>query len=255
LARSEKRIGATPGILMILHTWTRQMTYHPHVHLLITAGGVSDDGRHWQAGPDKFLLPVRALSRIIAARFRDALEKEKPDVFRRLPRKTWRRAWCCHCKPYGHGKQAVLRYLARYAFRIAITNARIIAMDATHVTFRYKDREANQWRTCRLTGVEFLRRFLMHVLPKGFHKARYYGLWHYSKRPLQQRARLLLMLESPPETDVVTTVADIGVEAQRAADDRYVGSDDSRYRSCPRCPHCGSDRVIHLAEVPRGRGP
>jgi hypothetical protein len=72
LVRSEKRIGATPGILMILHTWTRQMTYHPHVHLLITAGGVSDDGRHWLAGPDKFLLPVRALSKIIGARFRDA---------------------------------------------------------------------------------------------------------------------------------------------------------------------------------------
>ena len=156
LVKDEKPIGATPGILMILHTWTGQMTYHPHVHLLITAGGVSDDGRHWLAGPKKFLLPVRALSKIIAARFRDALEKEKPDVFRTLPRKTWRRAWCCFCKPYGHGKQAVLRYLARYAFRIAITNARIVAMDATHVTFRHKDREANQWRTCRLTGVEFL---------------------------------------------------------------------------------------------------
>lgn len=255
LVRSEKRIGATPGVLMILHTWTRQMTYHPHVHLLITAGGVSDDGRQWLAGPDTFLLPVRALSKIIGARFRDALKKEKPDVFRALPRKTWRRAWCCYCKPYGRGKQAVLRYLARYAFRIAITNARIVAMDATHVTFRYKDRDANQWRTCRLTGVEFLRRFLMHVLPKGFHKARYYGLWHHSKRLLQQRARLLLMLESPQETGVPMTVADVGAEAQRAADNRCVGSKDSSDGFRPRCPHCGSDRVVHLAEVPRGQSP
>jgi hypothetical protein len=255
LVRSEKRIGATPGILMILHTWTRQMTYHPHVHLLITAGGVSDDGRHWLAGPDKFLLPVRALSKIIGARFRDALESQRPKVFRALPRKTWKRAWCCHCKPYGHGKQAVLRYLARYAFRIAITNARIVAMDATHVTFRYKDREANLWRTCRLTGVEFLRRFLMHVLPKGFHKARYYGLWHHSKRLLQQRAGLLLMLESPPEPGMTMTVADVGAEAQRAADDHYVGSESSADGFRPRCPHCDSDRVVHLAEVPRGRSP
>jgi hypothetical protein len=255
LVRSEKRIGATPGILMILHTWTRQMTYHPHVHLLITAGGVSDDGRHWLAGPDKFLLPVRALSKIIGARFRDALESQRPEVFRTLPRKTWKRAWCCYCKPYGHGKQAVLRYLARYAFRIAITNARLVAMDATHVTFRYKDREANQWRTCRLTGVEFLRRFLMHVLPKGFHKARYYGLWHHSKRLLQQRARLLLMLESPPEPGMTMTVADVGAEAQRAADDRYVGSEGSAGGFRARCPHCGSDRVAHLAEVHRGRSP
>jgi hypothetical protein len=255
LARSEGRVGATPGILMILHTWTGQMTYHPHVHLLVTAGGVSDDGRHWLAAPDRFLLPVRALSKIVAARFRDALEKEKPEVFHSLPRKTWKRAWCCYCKPYGHGKQAVLQYLARYAFRIAITNARIVAMDDTHVTFRYKDRQANQWRTCRLTGVEFLRRLLMHVLPKGFHKARYYGLWHYSKRPWQQRARLLLALETPAQTAVPMTVADLGTEAQRAADDRSIGSEKSDGGFRPRCPHCGSDRVNHLGELPRIRSP
>jgi hypothetical protein len=198
---------------------------------------------------------VRALSKIVGARFRDALEKAKPEVFRTLPRKTWKRAWCCYCKPYGHGKQAVLQYLARYAFRIAITNARIIAMDATHVTFRYKDRETNQCRTCQLTGVEFLRRFLMHVLPKGFHKARYYGLWHHSKRPLQQRSRLLLALESRAEVAAPMTVADVGSEARRAVDDWHVGSEDSADGFRARCPHCRSDRVVHLAEVPRSRGP
>jgi DNA-directed RNA polymerase subunit RPC12/RpoP len=255
LARDKRRIGATPGILMLLHTWTSQMMYHPHVHLLITAGGVSDDGQHWLVAPGKFLLPVRALSKIVAARFRDTLEKEKPQVFRSLPRKTWKRAWCCYCKPYGHGKEAVLQYLARYAFRIAITNARIIAMDDTHVTFRYKDREANRWQTCRLTGVEFLRRYLMHVLPKGFHKARYYGLWHYSKRPRQQCARLLLMLDSPPAFAAPLTVADVGIEAQRSTDDRDFGSENPDGKFHPRCPHCGSDRIVHLAEVPRARSP
>jgi putative transposase/transposase-like zinc-binding protein len=255
LARDEKRIGATPGILMILHTWTGQMTYHPHVHLLVTAGGVSDDGQHWLAAPDRFLLPVRALSEIVAARFRDALEREKPEVFHSVPRKTWKRAWCCYCKPYGHGKQAVLQYLARYVFRIAVTNARIVAMDDTHVTFRYKDREANQWRTCRPTGVEFLRRLLMHVLPKGFHKVRYYGLWHYSKRSLQQRARLLLALETPTETAAPMTVADVGAEARRAAGDPSVGSESSDDSFRPRCPYCGSDRVTHLGELPRVRSP
>lgn len=255
LVRDKRRIGATPGILMLLHTWTAQMTYHPHVHLLVTAGGVSDDGQHWLAAPGKFLLPVRALSKIVAARFRDALEREKPDVFRSLPRKTWKRAWCCYCKPYGNGKEAVLQYLARYAFRIAITNARIIALDDTHVTFRYKDRGANRWRMCRLTGMEFLRRLLMHVLPKGFHKARYYGLWHYSKRPLQQRARLLLMLESPIDITAPVTVADVGIEVQRSIDDRDRGHENPDGRFHPCCPHCGSDRVVHLAEVPRARGP
>jgi hypothetical protein len=255
LARSAGRVGATPGILMILHTWTGQMTYHPHVHLLVTAGGVSDDGHHWLAAPSKFLLSVRALSKIVRARFRDALERQKPDVFHSLPRKTWKRAWCCYCKPYGHGRQAVLQYLVRYAFRIALTNARIVAMDDTHVTFRYKDRDANQWRTCRLTGVEFLRRLLMHVLPKGFHKARYYGLWHHSKRPLQQRARLLLALEASPQTAVPMTVAEVGEDAQRATDNRSPGSEGSDAGFRPRCPHCGSDRVIHLAELTRGPSP
>jgi len=106
-----------------------------------------------------------------------------------------------------------------------------------------------------LTGVEFLRRLLMHVLPKGFHKARYYGLWHSSKRPLQQRARLLLALETPAQTAVPMTVADLGTEAQRAADDRSIGPESSEGGFRPRCPHCGSDRVIHLAESPRGRSP
>ena len=92
-------------------------------------------------------------------------------------------------------------------------------------------------------------------LPKGFHKARYYGLWHHSKRLLQQRARLLLMLESPPRAGMPMTVADVGAEAQRTADDRYAGSDGLQDSFRPRCPRCGSDRVIHLAEVPRGRSP
>ncbi|MBE0643046.1 MAG: transposase, partial [Bacteroidetes bacterium] len=209
LVKDSKRIGAVPGILMVLHTWTAQMGYHPHVHLLVTAGGVSDDGLHWHTSPGKFLVPVKALSQVIAARFRDALAKHKPHVFRALPRKIWKRAWCSYCQHYGHGKDAVLRYLGRYVFRIALTNARILDMDDTHVTFRYNDRQAGRWRTCRLAGVEFLRRFLMHVLPKGFHKVRYYGLWHPCHRKLQFRARLLLMLESPADSRDSLTIADL----------------------------------------------
>jgi hypothetical protein len=106
-----------------------------------------------------------------------------------------------------------------------------------------------------MTGVEFLRRLLMHVLPKGFHKARYYGLWHSSKRPLQQRARLLLALETPAQTAMPMTIADLGAEAQAAGDDRYIGPEGSDGGFRPRCPHCGSDRVIHLAEVTPGPSP
>jgi hypothetical protein len=118
-----------------------------------------------------------------------------------------------------------------------------------------KERVQTDGLTCRLTGVEFLRRFLMHVLPKGFNKARYCGLWHHSKRSLQQRAHLLLMLQAPLEPGIATTVADVGAEAQRAADDRYVGSDSPADGFRPRCPHCHSDRIVHLAEVPWGRSP
>jgi hypothetical protein len=251
LTRDRKYLGATPGILMVLHTWTCQMHYHPHVHLLVTGGGVSDDRQSWCEPPGTFLVPVKALSKLIAARFRDALKKAKPDAFDRLPRKTWKQPWCSFCKHYGRGKKAVVDYLARYAFRIAITNARILAMDGTHVTFKYKQRETGEWRTCRLTGVEFLRRFLMHVLPKGFHKVRYYGLWHPSKRDLQQRARLLLLVLVPDRGAESLLIADVAAEADRSRE----GEDTSEEGFSPSCPHCGSHQVQHLQERCRGPGP
>ena len=153
--------------------------------------------------------------------------------------------------PPSRAKQAVVDYLARYAFRIALTNARIVAMDDTHVTFQYKQRETGQWQTCRLTGVEFLRRFLMHVLPKGFHKLRYYGLWHHSKRHLQQRARLLLSLLAPTRLAECLQIADLGEEANRLSE----GKDAPAEGFSPSCPHCGSHRVEHLQERRRGPAP
>lgn len=188
---------------------------------------------------------------MIAARFRDALQKARPTAFARLPRKTWKQPWCSFCKHYGQGRQAVVNYLARYAFRIAITNARIVAMDETHVTFRYKQRDTGEWKMCRLTGVEFLRRFLMHVLPKGFHKLRYYGLWHPSKRDLQQRARLLLTLLGRLRPAELVLIADVAAEADldpQASGPAAVGFS-------PTCPCCGSRRVEHLQERCRGPGP
>ena len=251
LARDRKYLGATPGILMVLHTWTGQLQTHPHVHLLVTGGGVSDDGQSWREPRDRFLVPVKALSKLIAARFRDALKKAKPNAFDRLPRKTWKREWCSFCKHYGRGKLAVLAYLARYAFRIAITNTRIVAMDDTHVTFKYKQRDTGEWKPCCLTGVEFLRRFLMHVLPKGFHKLRYYGLWHHSKRDLQQRARLLLLLMARFRQGGPLRIADVAAEAESVRRDRNASNEGFS----PSCPRCGSRRVEHLQERCRGPGP
>jgi Putative transposase len=179
------------------------------------------------------------------------VKKAKPDAFRSLPRKIWTREWCSFCKHYSRAKQAVMDYLTRYVFRIAITNARIVAMDDTHVTFKHKQRDTGEWKLCRLTGVEFLRRFLMHVLPKGFHKLRYYGLWHHSKRPLQERARLLLSLLAPVRSAECLLIADVAAEANRLSK----GEDATEEGFSPSCPHCGSRRVEHLQERCRGPSP
>src|SRR5580700_4540581 len=116
--------------------------------------------------------------------------------------------WVVDCTAWGEGDEAVLRYLARYVFRIAITNSRIVGLDDKGVTIRHKDRKSMQWRTTRLSGHEFMRRFLQHVLPKGLHKVRYYGLWHPSRREHAKRARLMLLLDRPATPSPATPAAE-----------------------------------------------
>jgi len=187
--------------------------------MVTTGGGITPDGQHWQPARGEFLVPVALLSRKIAARFRQALKAKAPALFTGIPANVWRREWVSFVKHYGHGNDAVLNYLSRYVFRTAISNARILGIDQTHVTFRWKDRRAQAWRTQRLAGVEFLRRFLQHVLPRGFHKVRYYGLWHPSKRTESARAWMELMLETPAETTKPLKLAHVldalGQRAQR----------------------------------------
>src|SRR5277367_6541726 len=197
LCAVKRHLGALPGVLSVLHTWNGRLGYHPHVHLLLTGGGVTADGQHWEPARGEYLVPVSVLSRKIAALFRAALEAVAPAIFAEVSADVWRKEWVSFCKHYGHGNDAVLTYLSRYVFRTAITNARILDMDQTHVTFRWKDRTADAWRTERLPGVEFLRRFLQHVLPRGFHKVRYYGLWNPSKREQSYCAWVLLILATP----------------------------------------------------------
>ena len=253
LCAKKRHLGALPGILSVLHTWNAELGFHPHVHMLITGGGVTKDGEHFEPARGKFLVPVHVLSRKIAGKFRDALKKENPNLFATIPESVWHREWVSFCKHYGHGNDAVLKYLSRYVFRIAISNARIIGMDDTHVTFRYKERSTETWRTIRLPGVEFLRRFLLHVLPRGFHKIRYCGLWHHSKRDLSSRVWLLLMLEKPTNTAGPPKIADLLnalSEPDESDDIQYVGDDDHEGNT-PRCPHCGSARTRLLGEWPR----
>ena len=251
LCAVKRHLGALPGILSVLHSWNGELLYHPHVHMLITAGGVSSNGEHWEPARGEFLVPVSVLSRKIAGKFRDALQKEKPELFASISSAAWRREWVSFCKHYGRGNDAVLNYLSRYVFRTAISNARILGMDDTHVTFRWKDRDHDTWRIVRLPGVEFLRRFLQHVLPRGFHKVRYYGLWHHSKRDLSRRAWLLLMLQNPREAPVPMTMEDLlDVFGQHGEDEDLQESNDDE-PTTPCCPHCGSARTTLLGELPR----
>ncbi len=161
-----------------------------------------------------------------------------------------------------NGNDAVLDYLSRYVFRTAISNSRILRMDDTHVTFRYKDRTADTWRSMRLPGVEFLRRFLTHVLPRGFHRVRYYGLWHHSKRKQASRAWQLLILQKPVDAVSPTKIADLlealeQIEAlgqlTQLDDDPYASDNESEEGDGPDnpcCPHCGSVRTTLLGERP-----
>jgi len=245
LAAEKRFVGAQVGILAVLHTWTGQLHHHPHVHMLVTGGGVTADGAAWHEAPKDFLVPVRKLSPVIAKRFAVALQKDHPEIFEQIPDKVWRREWCSYCKPYGKGQDAVLNYLARYVFRVALTNRRLVAMDETHVTLRYKDHDTGQWRTVRLEGIQFLRRFLFHVLPKGFHKVRYYGLWHPCKRHWQARARLLLELTTAPGTrSPAVLLCDI---ADEALEQSGLASHDHGVK----CPKCGSTNVYRINTIRR----
>ena len=252
LCRDLKHLGGTPGILSVLHTWTGRMDYHPHVHMLVTAGGFGADRESWMPSKPDFLVPVKALSRLARHRMREALEKNCPDLMKTIPAGVWKKEWVANILPWSGGPDAVLTYLARYAHRIAITSARLLAMDDTHVTFRWKDRKGNRWRTCRVTGEEFLRRFLQHVLPKGFHKVRYHGLWHPSNRTLAARVRQCLLLAV-----VAAATAKVFAGKKETTGTMEAADTNGEAPGFTRCPHCGGQRLeyVGLLERPRNRSP
>lgn len=206
LCANPKWFGAKPGVTGILHTWTRAQIYHPHVHYLVTGGGLAPDGS-WREADHSFLVPVWALSPVFRARVRDALRKRLPDVFAALPSEVWRRDWVVHSQSVGNGENT-LRYLARYIYRVALADSAILAADAQTVTFRYRDSDTGKTKKMTLPVMEFIRRFLQHVLPSGFVKVRYYGLHHPARRAALTLARAALcvrkniplpVLPPPPE--------------------------------------------------------
>lgn len=222
LARDPRYVGGTIAFLCVLHTWTRAMIYHPHVHCLVPGGGFSDDGHSWLPARTRFLVPVRALSEIFCARFMDLARRALPG--KAFPDSLWETDWVVYSKPSVHSADNVLRYLVRYIHRIAITNNRILSFENGEVTFRYKDSRERRWKTMTLSALEFMRRFLQHVLPAGFHKVRFYGLLAPGSRGRLPQIKELLLSTSPNPQ-----------QATSATPDRQPAQGDARPSTCPQC--------------------
>ena len=231
LARDSHYLGGEIAVLAVLHTWTRTLGYHPHIHLLVPAAGLNDNGELVRAR-DNFFVPVSALSRLFRGKLR-ALAEET--LGKRLP---WvpEKEWVVHCKPTAKNGKRVLRYLARYMFRQGITNSRILKHDGKSVTFKYKDGKTGIWKEMTLPAMEFIRRFLQHVLPRGLHKVRYAGLWHPSRREKLQHLQQL-----------------VDDEANRP-DDQIPEMNTQKPRPPLKCCKCGCEKLIYLGRFRRGQG-
>jgi len=242
IAADPKHLGGRIGITAVLHTWGSAMTHHPHIHMIVPGGGLLPDGSRWVSSRPAFLLPVRVpgklFRRLFLTRLMSLHETGRLAFYGRLAHLADRRAflrhlspvrkkrWVVYAKPPFAGPETVLAYLSRYTHRVAISNSRILRFDQAGVTFRYKDYRrggADRQQVMTLTADGFIRRFLLHVLPKGFHRIRHYGLLAGATRKAHlERARELLGVEPP------------------AASDARAEPDDIR----PPCPCCGGRMVV-----------
>ncbi|MDZ7724632.1 MAG: IS91 family transposase [candidate division KSB1 bacterium] len=228
LAKEKKYLGADIGMMGVLHTWTRDLRYHPHIHFLIPAGGLTKDGKRWKWAKPDFLVHVKPLSILIRRLFKDALIQKNLNLH--LPVNTWKKKWVCHIKPVGNG-QSALKYLAPYIMRVAISDKNIINLQHGKVTFRYKDAQTDTVKTRSLDANEFIYLFLQHILPKSFVKVRYFGILATKKR-----GELAYVKEL------------IGERLQTNIDDLIT---DDKIMKCPDCGHA----LIFVAEIPKTRGP
>ena len=257
IAADKKHLGARIGITVVLHTWGSAMTHHPHVHMIVPGGGLSEDGSRWIACRPDFFLPVRVLSRLFRRLLLTALAEAHAagdlkffgshagladkTAFAAFLAPLRRTEFVVYAKEPFAGPEPVLRYLSRYTHRVAISNRRLVSADDGGVAFRWKHCKAegsDRWKTMTLHPHEFIRRFLMHVLPKGFHRIRHYGLFANGNRAANvARARELLGM-APPEPPP---------EAAPAK------PDDTRVHPGP-CPCCGS-RMLVIEVFARGCEP
>ena len=243
LAADPRFIGGKLGMMGVLHTWGRTLIYHPHVHYLVSAGGLAPDGKTWLPARKNFLLPVRALSRIFRGKFHQALRNE--GIYSLIPPKVWTEDWVVHCEPVGSGVGA-LKYLAPYIFRVAISNNRILKLEQDRVTFRYRDTATGKERCCTLSAQEFIRRFLQHVLPKGFVKVRYYGLFSPGLRKSLKTLRRSIALSQKLDDLVVTSIQQ---------EETHTKKDKSKAPLSIPCPICGCAMQPDLMIIFSGHDP
>jgi hypothetical protein len=263
IAVDPKHLGAEIGCFAVLHSWGQNLMFHPHLHCVVPGGGLSPDGSRWIPCRKGFFLPVRVLSRLFRRLFLELLEKAWDDgqlkffsslqhlhdrtAFLRYLAPLRKNEWVVYAKKPFAGPQQVLDYVGPYTHRVAISNNRILNIQHGQVTFAYKDyRNASQQKTLSLSADEFIRRFLLHVLPEGFHRIRYYGFLgnRYRKEKLEQCRQLLGMV--PREPDSPTEVAELDYR------DRYQALTGSSLWECPAC-HRG--RMIAIGEFPPGSIP
>jgi Putative transposase/Transposase zinc-binding domain len=254
IAGDPKHLGAKIGITAVLHTWGSAMTHHPHVHMIVTGGGISPDGSRWIASRPDYLVPVEVLSALFRGRmlgmlidahaaghlqfFGDYQHLVDAPAFRAYLGPLWTTDWFVYAKRPFAGPEQVLAYLSRYTHRVAISNSRLVSADASGVTFKYKDYRIEgpeRYTTMTLEPGEFMRRFLMHVLPKGFHRIRHYGLLANGGAT---RAEKLARAR-----ELIAAIAQVTAPQQPPHDGTCEDTTLSEELDHP-CPHCGSRMLI-----------
>jgi hypothetical protein len=246
IAADPKHLGAEIGFFAVLHTWGQNLLFHPHLHCVVAGGGISRDGTRWVSCRPGFFLPVRVLSRLFRRLFLTYLQEafdagqlhffsslealHDPEAFARYLDPVRKQEWVVYAKPPFAGPQQVVDYVGRYTHRVAISNHRLVEIENRQVKFQWRDyRDNNQQKTMTLSAEEFIRRFLLHVLPRRFHRIRYYGFLgnRYRKEKLQHCRQLLNMTppnESPPQP-----------QPREDYRDRYERLTGHSLRECPVC--------------------
>jgi len=191
LARNPRRLGAELGFLGVLHTWSRTLCYHPHIHYLVPGGGLNSDGRQWVAARPNYLLPVKALGAHCRTLFQTRLQKEHPALFAQVPAQVWQRHWNVDSRPAGSGENA-LRYLARYIFKTATSNRTVQLLPNGKVCWPYRDSKTGKPASIQLDPLDFMARFLQHILPRAYARVRTFGWLHPAAKVRANRVRALL---------------------------------------------------------------